>query len=177
MSEIEIVGGVKPSRYPWDAIVVRTLGWGFVAGNIAGALGVIILGFSFLSILAVVSFIGGLIGLGSALAGLLIGSATWGIMGLLHVDISRRASLATVVPPVLLTATWFVLAIATDLAAQLLVHTVLTSIVIVATAVVLPWRMRRRFLDAIAADPERVRGASPDVSSPKESPGDGAESA
>lgn len=160
MSEVEFEGGVKRSRYPWDAIVVRTLVWGFVAGNVAGALGLVILGAMFLSMLPVIAFIGGLIGLGSALVGLLIGSAIWFVMGHLQLDVPRRASVATVAPSALLTASWFVLVVTTGIAAELLVHTILLSIVIVATAVILPWRMRRRFLDAIAADPDRVAGAS-----------------
>ncbi|RUQ98236.1 hypothetical protein [Labedella endophytica] len=166
MTEIDFVGGVKRSRYPWDAIVVRSLAWGFAAGNIAGALGIAILGFNFLSALAVSAFVGGLIGLGSALAGLLIGSAIWGLLGLFDVDIPRRASIATVVPPVLLTAIWFVLVITSGFAAELVVHTVLTSLVIVVTAVVLPWRMRRRFLAAIAADPGRIARDPPDAVPP-----------
>jgi hypothetical protein len=162
VSAVEFTGGVKRSRYPWDAIIVRTVSGGFLAGALAGALATVtliaMLGFNLVSVLFIAVAIGGFAGGISSLVGLIVGAATWGALGLLGIGVPRRSAVAGAVPAFLLTLTWFCTIAWTGAAAALPAHAAIISVVVAATAVVLPLRMRRRFLDAIAADPGRVAG-------------------
>lgn len=157
MTEIETPMGAAPTARPWGAIVPRTIVWGCVAGAVAGVITpFFLLGGNGASLVLVGMIVGGAISAVATLVGLSIGAAIWGALGLVRVPPALRSAIAAASPAVVLALAWFLAIIPTGYAAGIPALTVLLSVVIVATAVVLPWRMRRRFLDAIAADSSRV---------------------
>lgn len=149
MTNLQTDREASPRPHPWRAILLPTLGIGGAAGGIAGAIGTFGLSSMFWMLVPFSVVVGGLVGVTATLAGLIVGAATWAVLGVVPVSASSRATVAAIIPATALVVAWFTIVFPALYTDGAYAFTVLISAVIVATAVVLPVLMRRRFLTEV----------------------------